>query len=151
MSHRKVVTIQNCGAQLVHMRDNTVESVLGVLDKLEAWFHPNHYILMEIKMVIVKDWGDKINYASLGVKNLEKKLIFCEELEKNVEVLEGSMSRTKGFILLSFLKTLDFMKMSEIPITPEKLKRIPSLKKELYEIFKADAGAPENYDVFMAI
>ena len=33
----------------------------------------------------------------------------------------------------------------------EKLKRIPSLKKELYEIFKADAGAPENYDVFMAI
>ena len=33
----------------------------------------------------------------------------------------------------------------------EKLKRIPSLKKELYEIFKADAGAPKNYDVFMAI
>ena len=60
VSHRKVVTIQNCGAQLVHMRDNTVESVLGVLDKLEAWFHPNHYILMEIKMVIVKDWGDKV-------------------------------------------------------------------------------------------
>ena len=54
------MTIQNCGAQLVHMRDNTVESVLGVLDKLEAWFHPNHYILMEIKMVIVKDWGDKV-------------------------------------------------------------------------------------------
>ena len=62
----------------------------------------------------------KISYASLGAKNLEKKLIFCEELEKNVEVLEGSMSRTKGFILLSFLKTLDFMKMSEIPISPVK-------------------------------
>ena len=31
------------------------------------------------------------------------------------------------------------------------MKRIPSLKKELYEIFKADVGAPENYDVFMAI
>ena len=60
VDHRKVVTIQNCGSQLVHMRDNTVEAVLGVLDKLEAWFHPNNYILMEIKMAIVKDWGEKV-------------------------------------------------------------------------------------------
>ena len=31
------------------------------------------------------------------------------------------------------------------------MKRIPSFKKEMSEIFKADVGAPENYDVFMAI
>ena len=55
------------------------------------------------------------------MKNLEKKLTFCEELEKNVEVLEGSLSRTKGFILLSFLRTLDFMKTSDIPISQVKL------------------------------
>ena len=48
--------------------------------------------------------------------NIETKLSFCEDLEKIVDVLEGSLSRTKGFLIISYLKTLDFMKFKKIPI-----------------------------------
>ena len=48
--------------------------------------------------------------------NIETKLLFCEDLEKIVDVLEGSQSRTKGFLIISYLKTLDFMKFTKIPI-----------------------------------
>ena len=63
-------------------------------------------------MAAVKEWGsDKhISYEALGQKELEQKIIFCEELEKIVGNIEGEMSRTKGFILLSLLRTLDYMK-----------------------------------------
>ena len=73
------------------------------------------------------------------MKNLEKKLTFCEELEKNVEVLEGSLSRTKGFIILSFLRTLDFMKTSDIPISQVKLyiSTKVSLQKQAYKAYKS--------------
>ena len=47
---------------------------------------------------------------TLGQKELEQKITFCEELEKIVGNIEGEMSRTKGFILLSLLRTLDYMK-----------------------------------------
>ena len=51
------------------------------------------------------------------MKNIELKMTFCEELEKIIGVIEGDMSRTKGFILLSFLRTLDFMKQKDMAIT----------------------------------
>ena len=65
---------------------------------------------------------------------------------------------------MNYLKTLDYMKQRGFPIgqvklhltylthnrrfLQERMKRIPTLKKELSEIFKNDAGAPENYDIF---
>ena len=58
---RKVVTIQNCASQLVHIREASVESCLGVQEKLQAWLHPNNYILMELKMAVVKEWGVKVS------------------------------------------------------------------------------------------
>ena len=63
-------------------------------------------------MAAVREWGsDKhVSYESLGQENLDLKITFCEELEKIVGIIEGEMSRTKGFILLSLLRTLDFMK-----------------------------------------
>ena len=33
-SFRKVVTMTNCGSQLVHMRDSNVDSSLNILEKL---------------------------------------------------------------------------------------------------------------------
>ena len=95
--------------------------LLATLDKLTAWFYPFHYTIVEIKMVAVMEWGKgPIEYETLGQKNLELKLAFCDELEKIIEVIEGSMSRTKGFILLSCLRTLDFMKQKDIPIAQVK-------------------------------
>ena len=58
----------------------------------------------------------QIRYESLDTKHLWLKLECCEELEKTVNVLEGSMSRTKGFILKSLLDTLYFMKDNSIHI-----------------------------------
>ena len=58
----------------------------------------------------------QISYESLDSKSLGIKLDCCEELEKVVNVLEGSMSRTKGFILKSLLDTLQYMKDNSIHI-----------------------------------
>ena len=55
------MTTVNCGAQLVHMRDRTVEASLGVLEKLNTWFMPSHYTVIEVKMCIIKEWGDKVS------------------------------------------------------------------------------------------
>ena len=69
-------------------------------------------------MAAITEWGNgAISYESLGQKNIELKMTFCEELEKIIGVIEGDMSRTKGFILLSFLRTLDFMKQKDMAIT----------------------------------
>ena len=151
MDHRKVVTIQNCGSQLVHMREATVDGTISVLEKLQTWFHPSHYILNDVKMSIIKEWGDKIPFQSLSKENLEMKLLFCEELEKVVEVLEGSLSRTKGFINISYLKTLDFMKLNDIMIKADRVKKVNTRKKELLEIFRNDYGVPENFNSFTSI
>ena len=59
-SFRKVVTMTNCGSQLVHMRDCNVDSCLNILEKLGNWFHRNNYIMLEIKMAVIKEWGDKV-------------------------------------------------------------------------------------------
>ena len=181
--HRKVVTTNNCGSQLVHTRDSDLNSTLAVLDKLSMWFHPRHYTITEVKMSVIKEWGGdnvsgdqtlssrphnkdllQIPFHSLSQKNLELKLNFCEELESSTEIIEGSLSRTKGYLIMNYLKTLDYMKQRGFPIgqvklhltylthnrrfLQERMKRIPTLKKELSEIFKNDAGAPENYDIF---
>ena len=180
MDHRKVVTTNNCGSQLVHTRDITVTSTLNVLERLSKWFHPRHYTITEVKMSAIKEWGGKVRagegvgrnerwcfqipHHSLNQKDLELKLSFCEELEGSIEIIEGSLSRTKGYLIMNYLKTLDYMKERGLPagqvgpVSPvfyfywpllqERIKRIPTLKKELIEIFKNDAGAPENYDVF---
>ena len=58
----------------------------------------------------------QIGYESLDTKSLGLKLDFCEEMDKIVSVLEGSMSRTKGFILKSLLDTLQYMKSNNIHI-----------------------------------
>ena len=44
------------------------------------------------------------------------KLSFCEELENSIEIIEGSLSRTKGFLIMNYLKTLDYMKQKGLPI-----------------------------------
>ena len=54
---RKVITTNNCGAQLVHTREPTVTGTLAVLDKLSKWFHPCHYTITEVKMSAIKEWG----------------------------------------------------------------------------------------------
>ena len=133
------------------MRDKTVEATLSVLEKLESWLHPSNYIITEVKMAIVKEWGDLVSFESLSTKNLEMKLTFCEDLEKVMEVLEGSQSRTKGFLVISFLKTLDYMKRNNIAIGQERLKRVSSLKKDLAEIFKNDSGAPADFNSYSSL
>ena len=62
----------------------------------------------------------QICYESLDTKSLGLKLDCCEEMDKIVSVLEGSMSRTKGFILKSLLDTLQYMKSNNIHIDPVK-------------------------------
>ena len=62
----------------------------------------------------------EICYESLDTKSLGLKLDCCEEMDKIVSVLEGSMSRTKGFILKSLLDTLQYMKSNNIHIDPVK-------------------------------
>ena len=57
------MTTVNCGAQLVHMRDGTVESSLAVLEKLNTWFMPSHYTVIEVKMCIIKEWGDMVSLS----------------------------------------------------------------------------------------
>ena len=42
------------------MRDRTVESSLAVLEKLNTWFMPSHYTVIEVKMCIIKEWGDLV-------------------------------------------------------------------------------------------
>ena len=108
---------------MVHTRDTGVDSLLSLLEKLSAWFYPAHYTIVEIKMAAIKEWGDggPVSYESLTMKDLELKITFCEELEKIVGVIEGDMSRTKGFILLSFLRTLDYMKEKELQISQVKI------------------------------
>ena len=133
------------------MRDKTVVATLNVLEKLESWLHSSNYIMNEVKMAIVKEWGDLISFESLTTKNLEMKLTFCEDLEKVMDVLEGSQSRTKGFIVISYLKTLDYMKRNNIAIGQDRLKRVSSLKKELAEIFKNDSGAPADYNNYTCL
>ena len=44
-----------------------MEGSLGVLEKLEQWFHPSHYTIMEVKMAVVKEWGDKVGSHKLGM------------------------------------------------------------------------------------
>ena len=44
------------------------------------------------------------------------KLSFCEELENSIEIIEGSLSRTKGFLIMNYLKTLDYMKQKGLPV-----------------------------------
>ena len=63
MAARRALTTLNCGAQLVHMRDKSVESSLAALDKLSTWFVPSHYTVMEVKMCIIKEWGDTVRLA----------------------------------------------------------------------------------------
>ena len=133
------------------MREATVDGTISVLEKLQTWFHPSHYILNDVKMSIIKEWGDKIPFQSLSKENLEMKLLFCEELEKVVEVLEGSLSRTKGFINISYLKTLDFMKLNDIMIKADRVKKVNNRKKELLEIFRNDYGVPEHFNSFTSI
>ena len=60
VTSRRAQTTVNCGAQLVHMRDRTVESSLAVLEKLNTWFMPSHYTVIEVKMCIIKEWGDLV-------------------------------------------------------------------------------------------
>ena len=50
--HRKVVTMQNCGAQLVHSRQPGPAPTRAVLDRLNTWFHPNHYTVMEVGITV---------------------------------------------------------------------------------------------------
>ena len=82
-------------------------------------------------MAAVKEWGsDKhISYEALGQKELEQKITFCEELEKIVGNIEGEMSRTKGFILLSLLRTLDYMKGKGLVIPQVRIDPTPMKKK----------------------
>lgn len=133
------------------MRDKTVVATLNVLEKLESWLHSSNYIMNEVKMAIVKEWGDLISFESLTARNLEMKLTFCEDLEKVMDVLEGSQSRTKGFIVISYLKTLDYMKRNNIAIGQDRLKRVSPLKKELCEIFKNDSGAPVDFNSYTSL
>ena len=58
----------------------------------------------------------QISYESLSSGHLELKLSFCEELERAVDVLEGSLSRTKGFIIISYLKTIEHLKTKNIAV-----------------------------------
>ena len=59
---RRALTTVNCGAQLVHMRDRSVEASLAVLEKLNTWFMPSHYTVIEVKMCIIKEWGDMVTF-----------------------------------------------------------------------------------------
>ena len=51
----------------------------------------------------------------MNQKDLELKLSFCEELEGSIEIIEGSLSRTKGYLIMNYLKTLDYMKERGLP------------------------------------
>ena len=71
---RRAVTTVNCGAQLVHMRDGTVESSLAVLEKLNTWFMPSHYTVIEVKMCIIKEWGDLVSLSCIA------RVILCRNI-----------------------------------------------------------------------
>ena len=67
---RRALTTVSCGAQLVHMRDRSVEASLGVLERLNTWFMPSHYTVIEVKMCIIKEWGDMVtSYITTRVEN----------------------------------------------------------------------------------
>ena len=69
-------------------------------------------------MAAIKEWGTAVvPYDSLNQDTLEMKITFCEEVLKIVAMIEGDMSRTKGFVLQSLLETLDYMKQKEIHIS----------------------------------
>ena len=62
-------------------------------------------------MAAIDEWGASAEgLEMLREDDLNLKLKFCEELTEIIEITEGSKSRTKGFIALAFLRTLDFMK-----------------------------------------
>lgn len=149
---RRVLTVQSCGAQLVHTRDPGPSALLAVLDKLLAWFHPSHYTVAEVKMAAIKEWGDtEVPLSLLNQEQLDLKLTFCDEMVKNAGLIEGDQSRTKAFVLLSALRTLDFMKAERMDISPERNKNVPAMKKDLLAIFRDDAGAPADFAVFRTL
>ena len=70
---RRALTTVNCGAQLVHMRDRTVEASLAVLEKLNTWFMPSHYTVIEVKMCIIKEWGDMVTLTLQHARRIRRK------------------------------------------------------------------------------
>jgi len=150
VARRRVLTVQSCGAQMVHARDPGPEALLALLEKLLAWFHPSHYTVAEVKMAAVKEWGeDLVPHSSLSEHQLNLKLGFCDQLERDAGLIEGDMSRTKAFVTLSALRSLDYMKGKGFGIAAEHQKKIVKMKKDLSTIFKDDAGAPTDFDVFL--
>ena len=125
-------------------------------------------------MAAIDEWGAGAEgLEMLSEDDLNLKLKFCEELTESIEITEGSKSRSKGFIALAFLRTLDFMKGRNMVIAQvryvktknshhifhftksstfvilyfsfqEKMKRIQTLKKEIADIFKYDTAAPTD-------
>lgn len=63
-----------------------------LLDKYQHTFHPNHYILLEMKQALI---GLYVRMPPT-VRNLSTKIKLCEEVFDVVSKLEHGISRTKG-------------------------------------------------------
>ena len=46
---------------------------------------------------------------------------------------------------------MDYMKGERLDISPERIKNVPAMKKDLLAIFRDDAGAPPDFAVFRTL
>ena len=111
-------TCQNCSKiESTFEVDNFVESYslkiqsLAFLDPLEDWenllaemsdkLHPNHYLAMDVKRVLIQLYGSRpdLRLKDLSVEQLERKLSMCRNYVDVYDKVDSGYSKWRGRVL----------------------------------------------------
>lgn len=98
--------IERAKEEMFHAKDDVTRYEL-LLSKLTRYFHPNHYLLLDIKQNIAAILRSILQNFSLqpGRKVYERKVRLCQDIFGILQIILPGISRLKAIVLYEMANT----------------------------------------------
>ena len=105
-------------------RDDT-EALESLLSRYQARLHPQHWLMLIIKWLLVTSWGrlDGLRHSQLTEDILERKLTYARQYLAALDIVDGGMSHNRGATLWEIHSVRSYLankRMQEDRLAPVK-------------------------------
>ena len=109
-------------------RDDT-EALESLLGRYEARLHPQHWLMLIIKWLLVTTWGrlDGVRHSQLTEDILERKLTYASQYLAALDIVDGGISHNRGATLWEIHSVRSYLankRMQEDRLAPVKFCQI---------------------------